>query len=69
MASYILKATPRRLARSLTCCVPSLTAIMLHVKVLREDEFCDAVKFQDRDTVRMKSFILKATLLGGCLEA
>ena len=30
-------ATPRRLPRSLTCCVESLTAHLLHVKLLRYD--------------------------------
>ena len=53
MTSFILEATPRRLPRSLTCCVPSLTAHMLHVKLLREDGFCDAVKLQDRDTFEL----------------
>ena len=53
MTTFILEATPRRLPRSLTCCVPSLTAHMLHVKLLREDAFCDAVKFQDRDTFEL----------------
>ena len=49
MTSLILKATPRQLPLSLACCVPSLTAHMLHVKLLGEDGFCDAVKLQDRD--------------------
>ena len=38
MTSFILEGTPRRLPRSLTCCVPSLTAHMLHAKLLREME-------------------------------
>ena len=53
MTSFILEATPRRLPRILTCCVPILTAHMLHVKLLREDGFCDAVKLQDHDTFEL----------------
>ena len=34
MASSVLKATPRRLPVSLTCCVPSPTAYMLRRPVL-----------------------------------
>ena len=48
-----LEATPRRLPRRLACCIPSLTAHMLHVKMFREDGFCDAPGLQDRDTYEL----------------
>ena len=56
MTSFIQEATSRRLPRSLTCCVPSLTAHMLHVKLLREDGFCDAARLQHRDTFELHAW-------------
>ena len=53
MTSFILEATPQRLPRSLTWCVASLTAHMLHVNLLREDGFCDVVRLQDRGTFEL----------------
>ena len=53
MTSLILEATHRRLPRSLTCCVPSLTTHMLHVKLFSEDEFCDAGRLQNRNTFEL----------------
>ena len=53
MASFILEATPRLLPRSLTCCVPSPTAHMLHVRLLREEGFCGAAGLQDRETFEL----------------
>ena len=53
MTCIILEATPRRLPRSLTYCVPSLKAHMLHAEQLREDEFCDALRLQDLDAFEL----------------
>ena len=53
MASFNLEASPRQLPRSLTCCACSLTAHMLYVKLLREEEFCGAARFQDHDTFEL----------------
>ena len=50
MTSTTLEATPRRLPRRLTCCVPSLTTHIPNddAKQLRVERFCDAARLQHR---------------------